>query len=377
MVSDVPIRPELGAGRPYYELAQELRRLGHEVATFDRIDAFGHDGRTMRDRFMPLRFASRARRYVRENGARFDVVDANQGNLPYTRPQLGLHGVLVARSAGLYAFYRDYRRLERQRWPERLPGTWLGQRLQRWHTDRTFASERRSFERCDLAIFPNREEEEYARREIRPGKPCATIPLALSDGQASALASAAAPASQRLEAREVAFIGFWSLRKGAADWGTIVRTARERVPAASFLFLGTGVSRETVLRDLGIGNDDGIRVVPAFAADALPALLSGATLGALPSYVEAGPFSVLETLAAGLPTVAYDAPGARALITEPTWLVPAGDAESFGRRVAELLSLAAEDYGVLAERAAAATKSYRWTASAQQTLAAYAEVRPA
>ncbi len=372
MISDVPLRPEFGGGRPQFELACALRGLGHEVATFDAIDAFGHDrGSPLLSRFAVRRFIRRAARHVREHGGRFDVVDANQGNLPFDRAELGLRGLLVARSSGLFAFYRDYARYEQARWPELLPGSRAGQLLHRWRTGRGFALEERSLERCDLAILPNREEAAYVRLVLRPEGPCAMIPLTLPSGHTQVMAAAALPPQERLDQKRVVCIGSWCLRKGAADWPRVISVVRRLVPESSFRFLGTGVSEQVVVRELGPEANRGVSVVPHYDAADLPSFLGDSTVGALPSYVEAGPLSILETLGAALPTVAYDAPGSRELVPASEWLVSLGDADAFGERLARLLQADVADYATAAERARASVLGYDWTAAAARTVEAY------
>lgn len=371
MISDVPLRLELGGGRAQHELTKELRRLGHTVETFDRRDAFGDEQRPAGSRFAPLRFAARATAFVRSNGSRFDVVDAKEGSLPHDRRALRLQGLLVARSVGLHAFYSDYVRFERATWPQFVPGTGTGKLLHRWGAAKVFAAERKSIELCDLAIVPNDDEARYVSNELGLGQRCVAIPFGLSDEGAAALAAAKQPAHVRLTACEVACVGSWCLRKGSADWGAIVAETWKRLPNTRFLFLGTGALEDKVLRDLGIAADERIRVVPSFASDELPELIGGSTVGALPSYVEGGPFAVLELIGAGLPTVAYAAPGARSQLDKIGSLVPAGDVNAFGRRLVELLSLEREAYEAVSQLSAERAATYRWPELTRRTLEAY------
>jgi hypothetical protein len=48
---------------------------------------------------------------------RFDIVDAHQGDLPYSKQALNFKGLLVTRSVGLYTFYEEFARQERQQYP--------------------------------------------------------------------------------------------------------------------------------------------------------------------------------------------------------------------------------------------------------------------
>jgi glycosyltransferase involved in cell wall biosynthesis len=375
MVSHVPLLRELGEGRVCVELSEEFRRLGHTVETFDSRDAFPGERPARWHRLFPLRFARRARAFVRAHRDRFDVIDALHGVGPLPKRELGFGGLVVARSAGLYAFY--YRNLEYQRtaWPRRVPGTRAGQLVGRWAQRRAAAACEASLRTADLVNVPNDEELAYLREELGLGHKCAVFPLGLSEGHASALAGSAASPGQRLARREIVFIGAWSLRKGAADWGAVVRRTRELAPGVSFRFLGTGVDEAAVLADLGQPPSADLTVVPRYRADELPGLLSQAAVGALPSYIEGWGLGVLEQLAAGIPSVAYDVPGPRSMLSQlgTDLLCPAGDAERFSRLLAGLLSLQPAAYGELAARCQAVASQFLWPAIAETTVSRYAE----
>ena len=72
---------------------------------------------------------------------------------------------------------------------------------------------------------------------------------------------------------------------------------------------------------------EGLEFVSDFRPEDLPTLLADCTVGAFPSYVEGFGLAVLEQLASGLPTVAYDTAGPRDLLASrlPDLLVPKGD----------------------------------------------------
>jgi len=369
----VPFVRELGVSRGPFDLASELRVRGHHVESFDWVDACGGPVYSRMQRLRPRRFSRRARAYVRAHGHLFDVIDANQGDLPFSKRELRFEGLLVARSAGLFSVYEDYVRFERAQWPERRRGTVVGRMLHRWSRWRQLDAARRSLEHADLIILPNDEEAASVRDVLGLGERCLVVPLGLRECDAERFASAALPSADRLASRTVSVVGSWSLRKGAADWPEIIARTRERLPGVSFRFLGTGSSSEQVLSD--IGTADNITVVPHFQAEELPDLLAGSTVGALPTYAEAWGFAVLEHLAARLPVVAYDAPGPRAMLCplESGLLVSIGDANAFAERLAALLMLGEQEYALLAERCEAAAARYRWSVLAGLTLDAYRE----
>ena len=68
-----------------------------------------------------------------------------------------------------------------------------------------------------------------------------------------------------------------------------------------------------------------LKVQMTFSPESIQELLAGQHAALFPSYYEGFPFSVQETLAAGIPTIAYDTPGAHDLLPKK-WLV---EAESF------------------------------------------------
>jgi glycosyltransferase involved in cell wall biosynthesis len=375
MLSHVPLVRELGEGRVCVELAAEFRKLGHTVETFDSTDAFPGERPARWHRMFPLRFAARAHDFVRRHGVRFDVIDALQGVGPLPKRALGFDGLVVSRSAGLYAFY--VRDLERQRraWPERLPGTRAGQLLARWAQRRAAAACEASMLGADLVNVPNDDELGYLRDELGIGEKCVVNPLGLSREHSAALAAAALPAAERRERREVVFVGAWSLRKGAADWGAIVRRTRELVPGARFRFLGTGVEQGAVLADLRLPSAEGLTVVPRYPAHELPSLLAPATVGALPSYIEGWGLGVLEQLAAGIPTVAYDVSGPRSMLgrLDSDLLCPAGDVDRFSRLLADNLTRAPALYAEMAARSREVASAFLWPAIARETLDRYTE----
>ena len=376
MVSEVPWRRELGAGRGQIELAEELRRRGHMVEKFDHRDAFRDELPARWHRLFSSRFARRARKYVRTHARRFDVIEALDGNLPFSKQDLGFGGLLVARSMGLYALYEEFIRFERTTWPDRIPGTVVGKTLHRLTVRQRSAASRRSLEAADLVRVLNEDEKAYVVEELGLGHKCIALPDGLADPFAEALARAALPAAERLRRNEVVFVGAWSLRKGAADWGEIITRTRALVPDANFRFLGTARERPDVLRDLGLQDDQGISVVPYFDAATLPSLLATATVGALPSYIEGCPFSILEQLAAGLPTVAYHVPGSRLILgrSARALMAPRGDIPGFAQLLAELLMLDEESYARLAAECVSVASEFRCSRIAEAILEHYTTI---
>ena len=104
-----------------------------------------------------------------------------------------------------------------------------------------------------------------------------------------------------------------------------------------------------------------------------PRLSRIAQLGVFPSHVEGFGLALLEQLAAGLPTIAYDVPGPRQILRTQSerLLTPVGDTAAIAARAAEILSLSVPDYEKLSAECVAIAQRYRWTEIANNTITHY------
>ena len=323
-------------------------------------------------RFRPLAFSTRVRAYVRRHAGDFDVIDALQACAPFTKKDLGFGGLLVTRSTGLHPLYDAYTTYERQRWPDRIPGSTKGRLLQRWNRHRIVSASARGYKTSDVIRVLNDDEREYLSTVDGIRARIAQLPEGLPDAHVDALGNARLDPGSRLAAKKVVALGAWSLRKGAADWPAILARVRELVPGAEFLFLGTSVPEEVVLAELG--ESDGITVLPHYRSEELPQLLAPVTVGALPTYVEGYGLGIVEQLAAGIPSIAYDVPGPRTLLrTDQAMLVPRGDTDAFAGRIAEVLLSGPEPYEALVEESLAIADRHRLSVLVPRLLAIYQE----
>lgn len=121
---------------------------------------------------------------------------------------------------------------------------------------------------------------------------------------------------------------------------TVLLEAFARVGgAAHLLIIGDGELRAGLAvqaEGLGIGKQVhflGVR-------SDLPALYAALDVYAHPALFEGMPNAVMEAMAAGLPVVATEADGTRALIRDRVtgWLVPTGDADALAARLQEVLA---------------------------------------
>jgi glycosyltransferase involved in cell wall biosynthesis len=370
MVIRAPWDPRLGAPQVQRELANELRDRGHHVDKFSYEEAFPSATKLT---YLTRSFAARAAHYIRNAPVEYDIVDAQQGTVPFSKQSLGFDGAILVRSTGLAQFYRRFELEARKRWPEEFRGSRAG-RLLRWRKARIEERDaERMLDHSDLIIVTNRDEADYVGKVNGLGDKTVLIPPGVSVETIQRLRAGAASTSHRLAAQQVGFIGYFDIRKGARDWRQILENVRRVLPQTSFRFAGTAVPPEVVQSYLGPESDSGVTIISEFERQELPAMLHSVTVGALPSYIEGFGLGVVEKMAAGIPTVAYDVPGPRDTIgaVEPSLLVPAGDTVAFARRLTEVLMMDRIGYLELAARCKAAAERFLWPGLVARTIRAY------
>lgn len=372
-IVNVPWDARLGAVRVWSELSEQWKRAGHKIEKYCLTDAFPNPTRSRA--IYALRqaiFPNRAARFVRRNVDKFDIIDSLIGTLPFSKQSLGFRGLLVGRSIGLYSDYDKFIRFSFQRWPDQPRGKIFGRILYAFTSWLLRRNGDRSLRYCDLFNVPN-EQEKQSLEQRAARAPALVVPYGLNENERAALGNAARSASERLARKEICFIGMWGVRKGSRDWPAIVRAIWNSVPDARFIFLGTMTDEQTVLRDLDLSPRESIRCLTSFDPKELPQLIAGSTVGIFPSYIEGFGISVIEQLAAGIPTIAYDVPGPRQIFERQgaEFLVPAGDVKAMSDRAIRILQMNESEYEALSIKSRAIAAQFRWEEIAEEHIRAY------
>jgi glycosyltransferase involved in cell wall biosynthesis len=373
-IVNLPWDPRLGATRVWFELSEQWKKAGHKIDKFCLSDAFPNPtSSAARYVWRQVMFPYRAARYVRQHVAEFDVIDCLIGTLPFSKKSLGFSGIIVGRSIGLYLTYSDFIRSSRQRWRDQPRGKFLGRFFYPFTSWLLRRSADRALAYCDCFNVPN-EDEKQALEQRRPDAKIIVQPYGLNDTERAALSQAAQPAGARLAKKEICFLGMWSVRKGSRDWPDILRAIWNSIPNALFAFLGTIMNEDAVLRDLGLLQRESIRCIASYDPDDLPQLVGSCAVGVFPSYIEGFGLSVIEQLAAGIPTIAYDVPGPRHIFAGPAsaeFLVPAGDTKTMAERATEILRMNENDYAALSAKCRQIANQFRWENIAGDTIREY------
>jgi glycosyltransferase involved in cell wall biosynthesis len=126
--------------------------------------------------------------------------------------------------------------------------------------------------------------------------------------------------------------------KGLLDLVNAWRPIAERWPAARLWLVGEGPQREELFRRIS-DLDLRYRICLPGAFDDTEQVLEAADMFILPSYSEGMSLSLLEAMAAGIPVVASDIAGNRALVThdQSGLLVPARDVRGLSAAIVRLM----------------------------------------
>jgi glycosyltransferase involved in cell wall biosynthesis len=102
-------------------------------------------------------------------------------------------------------------------------------------------------------------------------------------------------------------------------------------------------------------------------------LIAGGAVGLFPSYIEGFGISVIEQLAAGIPTIAYDVPGPRHIFKGAggQFLVPAGDLKAMSDLALEILGMNENDYRALSIKCREIAAEFRWEQIAEDNIREY------
>ncbi|MCE9527149.1 MAG: glycosyltransferase family 4 protein [Planctomycetales bacterium] len=136
----------------------------------------------------------------------------------------------------------------------------------------------------------------------------------------------------------VVYTGRLHSDKGLLDLVNAWRPIAERWPSARLWLVGEGPQREDLFRRIS-DIDLKYRICLPGAFDDTEDVLQAADMFVLPSYSEGMSLSLLEAMGAGIPVVASDIPGNRALVTheQSGLLVPPRDIRDLSQSIIRLL----------------------------------------
>lgn len=361
IVSHMPWTKSAGGPQANVMLAEHLRERGHSVDKYTIEDAFPGKSTFVRY-FGGALFPWRAVQHVRHSETKYDLIQADQGNLPASKSYLRTNATIVYNSHGLHHHHDSYGKNAPSRDGRRNRGSLLGRlagSIAGKLTKPDFLIDR-SIQYADAVSAQNRDEYRFAESHF-PDKHVVLKQGGLSEDRLFALHEVADKRKNE-GPPTVGFIGVWNPRKGALDLPPVFQAVRREHPDATLRLLGTGHSESKVLRDFPGSLHANVRVLSSYEYENLPGLLEGVTVGVLPTYIEGFGLAVLEMLAAGIPVVTYDVPGPRDMLNEVSnsLMVPAGETEAMGQKISDLLRLSPSSYNRLSRECTEVAGRFLW-----------------
>lgn len=353
-----------GYSRVVRGVTHGLRRLGHDVRLLGADDLVPVPNAWTNAR----RYLIEAhRRYIQEHAREFDVVDYDHEMLPYPRGEFDPNVLMVARSA-LLAQHE-----ERIKIPTRLTLRSVASKIVRGPAAAAARRERirvadATVRNADLVNVSNQHDRVLLEERGLAPERIVVLPYAV----APEIRASFVPRIDPPRSPEIVFLGTFDYRKGGTHMPALLRRVAREIPAVRLRILGSKglfATRESVLSFFPSDLRGRVEVVPTFDPVLLPALLADASLGVFPSYWEGFPFAVLEQMSAGIPVIAFDAPGAPMIVPKHL-LVPPGDARRMSDLAIDLLR-DRERLRMERQRAADIAKTFEWEDIAKRTLVAY------
>ncbi|MCH2156749.1 MAG: glycosyltransferase family 4 protein [Opitutales bacterium] len=352
-----------GASRVTLDLLDGLKRADADVSffppatnSFDRND-----------------FPRITANFLSKNAHKFDVVDYSYNTAPWIDSTKHSQTLKVARIALLW-HQREQIHIPEGKHPtmtkyKQAVKRLLKKEISKSEIDAIYLNMDTNMEDADIVTVANTRDLSVLENLGYPRRKLELLPYGLTHDGFKRFEMATDNSKNRKPI--VAFVGTFDFRKGSLDFPYIVENIVTSFPEFSFRFLGTrGMyqTAEKVLRQFPKRLREYIEVVETFDPLELPNLLSDCYAGVFPSYWEGFGIAVVEMLAAGLPTVAYDAPGPCDILPQE-WLVPSGDKRALTFKLAKVLDDDQIDRSRL--QAIQRSRDFNWDEIAKQTLEIY------
>ena len=332
MVSGVAGKAEAGVAGIVYNLAKELRELGHSVAP-----AFFEDllpKQRWPTRFRTIEFAKRIAAHVRQRRKDFDIINIHApfgfwygAERRWRGPEAGppyvmtMHGLEERRN---YAMGREAKkgRADYFRWKNRVWQHVYHMQTYRW-----------SFLTADQCIVTNREALLFLQLHYHlPADRVWFAPNGVGPEFFQPRRVSNKPATKLL------FVGTWIDHKGIYTLAEAFEKVVRASPEARLTIAGCMLPENEVRRCFAQAVQSALEVRPFVARSEIVSLYAEHEIFVLPSLMEGMPLVLLEAMASGLPVVTTESSGMADLVedSQDGLLVIPGDADSLASAITRL-----------------------------------------
>lgn len=361
MISGVPGKAEAGVAGIVYNLAKELRVLGHNVEARFFEDVLPEQ--RWPKRFRTVEFAKQIAQYIRKRRKDFDIVNihapfgfwygarrrrlGSEAGPPYV---MTMHGLEERRN---YAMGREARkgRADYFRWKNRV-----------WQRMYHMPTYRWSFKTADECIVTNREALIFLQLHygLRPDRVW-FIPNGVGPEFFHVRPFSSGIATRLL------FVGTWIDHKGIYYLAEAFEKVLREIPEVRLTIAGCIEPEERVRRCFSPATQTALEVWPFVPRAEIPSLYAEHEIFVLPSLMEGMPLVLLEAMASGLAVVTTESNGMTDLVenSHDGLLVIPGDTDSLAAAIIKLCR-DAELRQRLGSAAQGKMRRYTWAQAARR-----------
>lgn len=364
------INQSMGISRVLIEIKNELNRKGHNCELVGPKEIGCTLPYSTKANYLK-HYSTCLKKYIQQNGMKFDVIDVDHEFLPFSRSDFSSKLVIVARTVLLV------QHLQFITFPQRKNLRYfLGQIFK--HYQRTLEqrfridSANKTLACVDLINVPNYKDKDLLISCGFPKEKIIVLPYGFSPEKTELFKNTTSLLPSTLK---ICFIGTFDYRKGAMHFAQFLDIVSQTLPEVTLKLIGCkGMfqSEADILSFFPTYLHTKIEIVLSFERDQIANQLSDCALGIFPSYLEGFPFGILEMMAANIPVISFDAPGAGMMVPHEH-LAPVGDIKTLALKAIHLLSK--PDYLVTKRmEAKKITEKFTWEIVGKETIIAYQRI---
>ncbi|MGJ8651219.1 MAG: glycosyltransferase family 4 protein [Opitutaceae bacterium] len=365
MIAQIEPSRHAGGGKAQYNLAREWRALGHAV------DLFGV--RSFKKHCIEKKWCLESdgidtvfEKFLKVGASAYDIIDFDHGIFLQNDFELP-NTLVVARSVLFKGHWETIHYPESPRLlskVKRMLQSPFKQRALNVKVQRL----KNSLKRVDLLNLTSYLDVQRAKEMGLQEASLCCFPYAIDPKDAERLATTQLPT--QWEAPHFVFLGSFDFRKGCLDLSAAFHQIRQQFPDARLSLLGAKglhVTESAVRYYFAKEDQSSVEVHMQFDPNNITELLSGKHCALFPSYREGFPFSVQETLAAGIPTIAYKSPGAADILPDE-WLIEPGNVDGLVSASIECFKKSSQEDRALAR---SLVSRFQWSGISAETIELY------
>ena len=253
IVSHGIINNYTGLGRVHLELMEEYKKAGHHVEKVDYADLFPK-GQNKFQRIFESSFTEKLFKYLQKHASKYNVIDANFENVPFSKSSFNFQGLVFIRSHGIRPLSMAAEKIEVYTKALEVEGSKkrtirnvIGSYIRSFYKDLTLEDFNNTLKYADIVHCLNTCEYDYFVKQGIDKSRLIFIPNGLPEAFLRSLYLH--PQIRQNNPNEVSFISSWRLLKGVKDWRQIANKLIDDNTITQINIIGSGLTPEMVKQD--------------------------------------------------------------------------------------------------------------------------------